>query len=309
MSDYAVYLKIGHEYQPIPDARTVSKLPPGIYSVAFDARIKSLSFGEAKTTHDDLIDLPGTAYSEVMEDLNFFFTEECSRLFKEVGLLQKMNILLYGVPGSGKTCLVNRVTHKMIQENGIVLFNPPPSALVEVFRVLDLLQPDTKVLVIFEELDQLVKTHGEGEFLNVLDGEVQKSNAMFIATTNYINNIPKRIKRPGRFPIRKEVKLPSLEARAYYCNAKLRNTELASSIADLTEGFTIDQLKDVIRAHYCMKKPLDAVISDLRTEFELQEGYAPKGDDSSEDDDWEYIDDFEEPNACKVMIGPKKKEK
>ena len=127
MSDYATYLKLGHEYQPIPTAQTVDALPPGIYNVKFDTRTEQVLFAESKSTHDGLVDLPGTAYDHVMEDLEYFFTSECSERFADVDLLKKMNILLHGVPGGGKTCIVNRVSLRMIQEKGIVLFNPPPA--------------------------------------------------------------------------------------------------------------------------------------------------------------------------------------
>jgi hypothetical protein len=306
MSDYATYLKIGHEFQPIRTAETVKRLPPGIYTVKYNPMTEMVAFAQSKTTHDDLVDLPGTAYDQVMTDLEYFFTEECVQRFDFVGLIHKMNILLYGVPGGGKTCIVNRVAYRMIQEGGIVLFNPSPHALKEVFRVLDLLQPETRVLVIFEELDQLIKTNGEDAFLHILDGEVQKRNAMFIATTNYIDRVPSRIRRPGRFPIRMEVGLPGIEARIHYCNLKLKDEALAKLVAEKTEGFTIDQLKDVIRAHYCMKKPLDATIEDLRKEFAIGAvDFDPirLPSFSAEDLDWEDADD--EANA--LLIGSKER--
>lgn len=304
MSDYATFLKIGDEYQPIPTAETKQKLPPGIYTVKYDPRNDQCSFTESKTTHDELVDLPGTAYDQVMADLDWYFNKDCKVLFDDVRLLHKMNILLHGVPGGGKTCIVNRVAYRTVQEQGIVLFNPPPNSLREVFRVLDKLQPETRVLVIFEELDQLIAKYNEEIFLHVLDGEVQKSNAMFIATTNYLNKVPKRVRRPGRFAIRMEVGLPSYEARRHYCRLKLpRDLGLADNIAEMTGNFNIDQLKDVIRAHYCMRKPLEATIADLRREFEIAPTGPTKGvePDSDLDDDWAECD--EEHVDVPMLIG------
>lgn len=304
MKDYATYFKLGHEYQPVPKTEIVNKLPPGIYTVKYNAMQDIVMFEESKTTHDELVDLPGTAYDDVMADLEYYFTQECKDRFDFVKLLHKMNILLFGVPGGGKTCLVNRVSYRMIQENGIVLFNPDPRALKEVFRVLDKLQPETRVLIVFEELDQLISKYGEGPFLHVLDGEIQKHNAMFIATTNYIDKVPARIRRPGRFPIRKEVGLPSYEARRHYCVLKLKDEALATKIAELTDNFTIDQLKDVIRANYCMKKEtLEKVINELRSEFKITANKGPGGDVAEEGDEaWEDIDCDDEVDSP-IMLG------
>lgn len=301
MSDFSTFLKIGDEYQPIPEAETRQKLPPGIYTVKYDPRTEDVSFTESKTTHDELVDLPGTAYDQVMADLAWYFDPECKALFEDVGLLHKMNILLHGVPGGGKTCIVNRVAYRTIEEKGIVLFNPPPTALRQVFRVLDKLQPETRVLVIFEELDQLIQKYNEEIFLHVLDGEVQKANAMFIATTNYIDKVPKRVRRPGRFAIRLEVGLPSLEARLHYCRLKLPNAlQLADQIAEATANFNIDQLKDVIRAHYCMRKPLAPTITDLRKEFGIAAAGPVKAqEEDGDDDDWEECDNEDLPMLSK----------
>lgn len=294
MSDIATYLKLGKDYQPIAQAETIKELPPGMYSVLWDPQKDRIAFSEMKTTHDELIDLPGTAYEQIMQDLDFFLTQECMDRFAKVRLLHKMNILLYGIPGGGKTCIVNRVSAKVMESGGIVLFNPDPRALKKIFSVLDALQPNTRVLVIFEELDQMIRNCGEDSFLHVLDGEIQKHNAMFIATTNFIDKVPARIRRPGRFPVRLEVGLPNREARAFYLNLKLNLPELSDQIADETEGFSIDQLKEVVRAHYCMKKDLAKTLVDLRREFGISGGRSTLAvADESSDEDWEECDNDE----------------
>lgn len=295
MSEIATFLKLGHEYQAIPEAQTHKKIPPGIYTIKYNPMNDVVIFAESKTTHDSIVNLPDTAYEQVLGELKYFMTKECKELHEKVGLLHKMNILLFGEPGTGKTVIVNQVAHTTVAEGGIVLFNPSPKALKEVFRILDKLQPDTRVLVIFEELDQLIRSEGEEPFLHILDGETQKHNAMFIATTNYIDKVPARIRRPGRFAVRMEIGYPSFRARESYCHVKLQDRELASKIASITENFTIDQLKEVIRASYCMKRPLDGVVSELRAEFKipteriqkvgLQNLSRPTAD-IEDDDDW-----------------------
>lgn len=293
MSEFKTFLNINDNFIPIPEALTVAKLPPGVYTANYNTQSDQVSFTKSKITHDELVDLPGTAYDDVMSRLDMFLTPECEARFKKVKLLHKLNILLYGNPGTGKTCIVNRVAYKVIEQEGIVLFNPDPRLLEKFFKILDMLQPDTRVLVIFEELDQLISKYGEGAFLHILDGEVQKHNAMFIATTNYLDKVPARIRRPGRFALRKEVGYPNFEARKHYCMLKLDEELLSNEIARKTENFSIDQLKDVIRAHYGMQEDLDATIEDLRVEFKIPSDPDKKPEPikgyDEDDEDWEDV--------------------
>lgn len=256
---HEVYLKIDNEYTPSPGIEIISNLVPGFYKVDFDFRTKAVTFVKSKATHDELVDLPGTEYEAINRDVDTFLSDECIARFKEVGFLHKFNILLHGLPGTGKTCLVNRVAQKVIAKGGIVIFNPTPESLRYTYEALDSIQPNTRVLVIFEELDQHVKEN-EGELLHVLDGEVQKSNAMYIATTNYIHLVPTRIRRPGRFSAVIEVGFPNKEARTAYLRTKLKEESIIQRIVEKTNNFSIDELKEVVRGYYCMGKDLDTYI-------------------------------------------------
>lgn len=281
LKKYEAYLKVDKEYQPVPGVSLHPKLGPGVYRVDWDQRSDTVSFAEIDSNHDKLVDLPGTEYDTVMKDMDTFLSKECIGRFEEMGLLHKMNILLYGAPGTGKTCIVNRVSQKVIDSGGIVLFNPDPGALKTTYEVLDSIQPDTRVLIIFEEMDEHVR-HNETKLLHVLDGEVQKKNAMYIATTNYIEKIPSRVRRPGRFASVIQVGFPSITARKAYLATKLKDQLLINEIASKTDGFSIDELKEVVRGHYCMNKPLDQYIGLIR-----ESSAKSKGEQQQEDDDYD----------------------
>lgn len=256
---YETYLKIDKDHQPSPGIEVVGKLSPSIYRVDYDARSDTVTFVLMQTNHDELVDLPDTEYESVIAEVDIFLTPECEQRFRDVGFLHKFNILLYGEPGTGKTCIVNRVSQRIISTGGIVLFNPSPAAVKTTFEVLDAIQPETRVLVIFEEMDDHVR-RDETTLLHILDGEIQKKNAMYIATTNYIEKIPARVKRPGRFSTVIEVKFPSAIAREAYLKTKLKDQNIINHIVSKTEGFSIDELKEVVRGYYCMGKNLDSYI-------------------------------------------------
>lgn len=260
-SDYAMFLKKDDMIQAVPLIETHQKLTPGPYIVNYDPRKNLVTFQDMNLQSDKIVDLPGGEFEEIMEEIDIFLSPEAGKRFEEAGLLPKNNILLYGTPGAGKTVIVNRLAQKIIAQGGVVLFNPHPMAIPETYRIFDSIQPDTLLLVIMEELDAMIRDIGEDPFLHFLDGEVQKKNAIYVATTNYLERIPDRLRRPGRFSVVKEVGMPKAEAREFYLNTKLRNPALARSIASSTEGFSVDMLKEVVRLHYCLGKDLEYSIA------------------------------------------------
>lgn len=237
------------------------RLPFGIYELDLNQMTHDVLFKQISTEHDKLIDLPSDAYSRVLSEIETFLKDETAANFEKYGFIYKRSSLLYGIPGSGKTCIVNRVAQKVIEKNGIVLFNPHPAILELALPILEDIQKESKILVIFEELDQLIQRH-ESRLLNLLDGEIQKSNMIYLATTNFINQIPPRICRPGRFSSMVEVSMPSESARICYLKTKLPNIsdEELSDWVRKTEGFSIDDLKETVLAVKCLNQKLDDVI-------------------------------------------------
>lgn len=297
---YETYLKIDKDHAPSPGIEIVGKLQPDVYRVDYDYNTDSVTFVTIESNHDELVDLPGTEYESVISDVDVFLTPECQARFQEVGFLHKFNILLHGLPGTGKTCLVNRVAQKVIASGGIVLFNPIPASLKVTFSVLDSIQPETRVLIIFEEMDDHVR-RDEATLLHVLDGEVQKKNAMYIATTNYIEKIPARVRRPGRFSTVMEVKFPNQQARRAYLQTKLKDKSTIQTIVEKTEGFSIDELKEVVRGHYCMGKDLNSYISYVAKNSGKE--IDQENSDDYDDDYQGFIGDPDDNNYRQSLLG------
>jgi GTPase SAR1 family protein len=261
---YGKLYKEGTLFKPLPDVEIVGKFESGCYTVEQEPMTGTVLFNKMVNNHDGLIDLPNTEYDKAVKELDFFLKSSTEDNFKKYNFIYKRSTLLYGLPGTGKTCIVNRVADKVQEMGGIVLFNPDPRLIFKAFEVITDLNPESLVLVIFEELDELLTRH-ESILLNILDGEIQKSRVIYMATTNYFDRIPARIRRPGRFSSCIEVNFPSAETRSFYLKSKLKdNVQNIDKWVDITNGFSIDELKETVLAVCCLEQPLLDVVEKIR---------------------------------------------
>jgi SpoVK/Ycf46/Vps4 family AAA+-type ATPase len=220
---------------------------------------------------DEILELPSDEFKLVSGQIDTFLKPSSKVLFDQYGYIYKRSILMHGVPGTGKTILANRIANKVVSKGGIVLFNPNPQLLPKAYRALTDIEPDTKIVVIFEELDQLVKNYEE-DLLTLLDGEIQKPNIIYIATTNYISKVPARIMRPGRFGSVVQIEYPNADSRRFYLNSKIGKLDTVETVEDIvkkTDGFSIDEVKEVILSHKCLLMPLDEVVARIKKTKEL----------------------------------------
>lgn len=264
---YGAFQKNKNVYTAIPNLPIESFLKSGIYSVIFDQEQQRMFYEEMNALSDGIIDLPSQEYSNTLNQIKTFLTDDTKEKFKKYNFLYKRSVLLEGEPGTGKTVLVQRLAKEILNLGGIVFFNPNPIHLKLAFEQIRDISPDTMIMVIFEELDQLMEQYEE-HLLHILDGELQTTNIMFVATTNYIEQIPKRILRPGRFSLVVKVGFPSSEARAAYLKQKLTAEDLTkydlASWVEKTEGLSIDEIKESVLSVCCLSLDLDVTLQRIR---------------------------------------------
>lgn len=246
--------------------RAVERLPPGIYKGGqLPSGQLALSLQVVKT--DELVRLPDTPGDEVLAEIRRFRGMR-SRL-SSFGFLFKRNVLLWGPPGSGKTATVAQVCAFMSQEeNGIAFYIDHPQLAANCLQMIRRIEPDRPVLAVIEDIDAQVERWGEHEYLALLDGETQINNIVTIATTNYPERLDRRfVDRPGRFSSIRYVGMPSAAARATYLEAKvaaLVNGRLDDYVR-LTDGFSIDYLRELIYLTQCEDVALEQAVSQLRS--------------------------------------------
>lgn len=249
-----------------PCEKASKELPAGHYSIRVSNE-RGIFFAKKEIATDELMILPDTASDEVVRSIeNFWGKEEHYRRFK---FLWKRGILLYGPPGSGKTCTVQIIANKIVEKDGIAVFVSNPTLAIQGLDLLRYIEPKRPVVVILEDIDAIIQRYGEAELLSLLDGEFQVDNAVFIATTNYPEELDDRIKnRPSRFDIVKKIGMPSDAAREVYLTVK--NPRLKDNEADLklwikdTKDFSIAHMKELIISIECLELPYDDCINRLK---------------------------------------------
>jgi SpoVK/Ycf46/Vps4 family AAA+-type ATPase len=251
-----------------PPSPSIPKLEPGLYKTWITPFQRGFEMVEVKS--DKLIQMKKSVSSQVVADIDLFLKDEVKQNFKDYNFLYRRGVLLYGPPGTGKTSSVMEIARKFIKEkNGVVLINPAIDAvapLVNEYRECD---PGRTFLVVFEELESLIDDGYEDDLLNLLDGVNSIDNVIWLATTNYIKEIPERLKhRPSRFARIIKVGSPNADVRRAFLEQVIleRHKKEANidSLVKETDGFTIDQLKDLVVTMFCLNLTQKQAIDSLR---------------------------------------------
>lgn len=253
---YNHYLENEGNYSPRKERVEHSHLPPGIYELAQDMNGNTYYVPvEVKT--DDLLRLPNSVSEMVMNDVQKFWDKAVRERFADYGVIYKRGYLLHGKPGTGKSATINLISEDFVKAGGIVILNPNPNLFARSFSAVKEVEPDKKMMVVWEDFETICNTP---EFLSLLDGQLALDNVVYVATTNYIDQVPARIRnRPSRFAIVSELPALSTEIRRDYLERKLKGEHLKmlDKWVEATNDMIIDQIKDLIVTVCCFEHPFD----------------------------------------------------
>src|SRR5579872_3220472 len=245
---------------------TRATLPPGVYRLLEDQR--GIHFARANVLTDKLIDLHDSAANEILDGIRTFWKSKAH--FDELGILYKRGCLLWGPPGSGKTATVQRLMKELVDDGGFVILCDSPRLAVHALAQVRRIEPDRRLIVVEEDIEEIMNHHGEHQLLALLDGENQIANVVHIATTNYPDQLGARIiNRPSRFDEVKKIGMPNEWARAAYFKAILGTEKLADYggeerwVMD-TEGMSIAHLRELVVAVYCLGRGYEETLDRLK---------------------------------------------
>lgn len=248
----------------VPTTKTIATLAPGAYRIQAINDIWSLV--PHKFVTDDLLRLPDSKSDAVVKEIEHFWT--LKEKFKSFGFTHKRGFLLYGKPGSGKTCTVSIVMKKMIDDGGIVVFaDCNPSLVSTLMNNLRQIEPNRQLVIVMEDLDTIIDNYGESDVLSLLDGEYSIDNVVYIATTNYPEKLDGRMtNRPSRFDKIVKIGMPNAAARKMYIDSRklgLPDAEIDKWV-ELTDAFSIAHIKELIIGVCCFGNNLDNEVLRLR---------------------------------------------
>lgn len=228
----------------IPVGNTVPVIEPGYYDIGIDNG--TMFFRKIRARTDDLLVFPDSASRKVVDGITDFWERE--KVFKQYKMPFKRGILLYGPPGSGKSCTLQLIARDVVERGGVVVaFN---SVFLSCYRALRDIQPDIPIVVLMEDFETTLKNQ-ESKVLNLLDGVEELDKVVFLATTNYPQMLePRIINRPSRFDFVIKVPHPNIDSRKLYLYSLIDEKDEidVEKYATDTEGMSLAHLKELFVA-------------------------------------------------------------
>lgn len=251
-----------------PSKTTLPDLIPGAYEIGMSPQI-GLYFEKYPVKDEELLKFPDTTSDRVIDEVRKFWKVETKERFYKYKLPYKRGILLWGPPGGGKSSVIQFIMRDIINMGGVVINFANPDVFITGIRTLRQIQAQVPVVVIMEDIDAILDHYNESSVLNILDGADKIDNTIFIATTNYPEELSERIvDRPSRFDKRFKVPMPDDKVRAFYFEHLFKQIEPERRIdfsgwVEDTEGLSIAHLKELFVAVMILDNPYAEAIQTI----------------------------------------------
>lgn len=232
---------------------TTLVIPPKTIKTEIKTKVPSLKLLNTINKNIDTLYLRQADRNKLLNSLSFFKNKK--DIVKELGLPNKLNILLYGLPGTGKSTAIQAIAtylgrdiyyldlknahtnqdlqqmfehvNKKVAGDGIIVMEDI-DAMIDIvlkraeepseYKVNDLISGKNNKL----SLEYL---------LNILQGTLTMDNSMFIVTTNHIDHLDPAFYRDGRFDVRVEFRLcDHYQIRAIY--KKFMNSNISEELLE-----------------------------------------------------------------------------
>lgn len=244
---------------------THRRLPAGSYTCE-ESYPDGLKLLAKSLKVDDLICVPEGPESDVLQEIQTFWAVADRYLDK--GFLHRRGILLYGPHGSGKSSLVHQVVQQAIHAGHVAFFCQHPSPFIKMMELFRKIEPDRAAVCVFEDIDAIIKESGDADILQWLDGTHQVNHVVNLATTNYPEELDRRlVARPRRFDRIIKIDQTPADARESYLAKKLPELTAGERKRwlEASEGLSIAALAELVVSVMCLGQAFEDVLHKLRT--------------------------------------------
>lgn len=262
-----------------PTSKTKPTLEAGVYNIHSDMMGPYFDVHEVNT--DELLRFKDSRYNAILEEVKEFW--ELKPKFQRLGFTNKRGVLMHGKPGTGKSCIIKLMMEDMVERGDVVFLARSVHSLKEGLKQFREVEPERKALVVLEEVDEML--YDLRAISELFDGDDQIGDVLFVGTTNYLERIPPKMLREGRFDRKVEILPPPKEGRLEYLRRKLGILEDVTDAAieehaDQTDGFTFGQLREFLIGAYVYGKPVDQVIKRIQNGGGLDEAHTDVSDNA-----------------------------
>lgn len=232
-----------------------------------DVRAKVMELVEAPEVSYDQVGGLDSQIQEIRETVELPLTTP--EIFAEIGIEPPKGILLYGLPGTGKTLLAKAVAHEsratFIHMSGSELVHKFIGEGAQLVRdIFQMAREKAPTIIFIDEIDAVgsIRTHdgttGSAEvnrtmmqLLAEMDGFRTRGDIKVIAATNRIDILDPALLRPGRFDRIIEIPMPNLEGRLMILEIHAKKMKMADDvslidIARATEGASGADLNAIV---------------------------------------------------------------
>lgn len=253
---------------------------PGIFKLM--KTMSGLDLCAAEFVRDQILeDLVSTAKIEQCVDR---FIRNIPIYKSEFGIeIAMRNMLVFGVPGTGKSTQINKVAAKYVEDGKtlVIIWDTSDFAAADVKHFISGFKYEgiEKFFLIAEDIggneNASLQARSDSALLSLLDNRQKTFTipSMIISTTNYIMNLEGNIaNRSGRFDDKIEVEYPSKDARQKLLKffAKDYATQDALDIiaSDKCKEFPPAHIKEAYIRSRLSEEPLADVIQEMIKEVE-----------------------------------------
>lgn len=196
----------------------------------------------------DSVVLPSKTKDRLIQDIERFLLPKTKQFYVRNGIPYRRSYLFYGVPGTGKTSMVQALAGHF-HRNVCFLLPTHPEMTDDSLREAIHRIPSNSI-VVFEDIDALFDIHRSNKIskssltfsglLNALDGITSTNGQIFILTTNLRDNLDPALIRNGRVDLHFEFNYATEEQMI-----KMWNNFYPDSKEELSQEFINRLMKEL----------------------------------------------------------------